>query len=466
MQFRLGRVQLTPPPPNGIAMDDDATARKLAMRLSELDPTTRTANCFEQNNVTTVGQLASLKRADVWAWPNAGSKTLAEIESLLHSVGLRFDEATERVGDFPAGAKPGKAVSEKRALVGRIRLDRFPLSTRTANCLLDQEIKSVGQLARLTPSDVSEWPHAGEKTLHELRLILGSVGLSLRDDKKPAGRFDQRKLEQLLLPRGSEPKTNVMMLADAAPDVQLKLVSRIDTFPISAWAKNFAIQAKFHYLGELAQFTKKELRESKSCGLRSLKELSALLESQNLTLGLTIPDWSRKRAAELADSMSSELAREALARSGQLLARVGPEPSCLEEELSRIVAMSETPANVAVLLSLWGWNGSEPRTLASVGKDRGTGRERIRQIAVRAIERFRKYSFDTPYLRAAIQRLREENPSGDKLPADRLRDHGITRGPFSVRGIEFAAELFGVEDGGRVREAVIPASCYVSPRKD
>jgi DNA-directed RNA polymerase alpha subunit len=428
---------------------DDATVRKpaYAMKLKQFDLTTRVANCFEQNDVTTVGQLASLERSDVWAWPNAGPKTLVEIESILDSLGLDFGEVNERAGELPEDTRANQASSEKRALAGRIRLDRFPLSTRTTNCLNEQGIKAAGQLARLTPRDVQEWPHAGGKTLHELRLILGSIGLSLRDDRKPAGRFDPRLLERLLLPRRSEPKRNVMMLGQAAPDVQLKLISRIDTLPISPWARNVAIQGKLQYLGELAQLTKQDLREIENCGPRTVKEFAAFLDSQNLSLGLTIPDWTRTRARELADSLSSEIDRQARARSAELLAQAGPKPTCLEEELGRIVAMFEPGRNLALLKRLWGWNGADPRTLASVGEEYGVGRERIRQISARTIERIEKHKFDTPYLSAAIRQLSKEGPAVDSVLAKRLRDHGITRGRFSVRGIKLAAELLGVECG-------------------
>jgi hypothetical protein len=218
---------------------------------------------------------------------------------------------------------------------------------------------------------------------------------------------------------------------------------RLDTFPISVRAQNVVIQGRLQYLGELAQLTKKDLRQIKSCGANTVNELSALLESQNLSLGLLIPDWSRKRAADLSKSMSSEIARKARERSGQLLAQVGAQPTCLEEELRRIVEILDTGRNIPLLLSLWGWNGSEPRVLDSVGKEHGLTRERVRQIAARAIKRIKSHKFDTPYLNSAIQQLKKEIPAIDSSLADRLRDQAITRSSFSVWGIALAAELLG-----------------------
>ncbi len=149
--------------------------------------------------------------------------------------------------------------------------------------------------------------------------------------------------------------------------------------------------------------------------------------------------------AELANSMS-EIAREFRARTSRLLARAGPEPGCLEEELGRIVALVESGRNVALLKSLWGWTGADRRTLAAVAEDHGVVRERIRQISARAIQRIRKHELDTPYLRAAIEQLGKEKPSDQRLTT-RLRDHAIARGPFSIRGLNLAARLLGVEGG-------------------
>jgi DNA-directed RNA polymerase subunit alpha len=63
-----------------------------------------------------------------------------------------------------------------------IELDQFDLSTRTRNCLINQRIQNVGQVSELTTADIRAWPNAGRKTLRELQELLGSVGLTLKDD--------------------------------------------------------------------------------------------------------------------------------------------------------------------------------------------------------------------------------------------------------------------------------------------
>jgi hypothetical protein len=111
------------------------------------------------------------------------------------------------------------------------------------------------------------------------------------------------------------------------------------------------------------------------------------------------------------------------------------------------VEILETGRNIPLLLSLWGWSGADPRVLESVGKEFGLTRERVRQIAARAIKRLKRHNFDTPYLSAAIQKLRREVPAVDTSLAEQLQAQAITRGNFSVWGIELAADLLGVRSG-------------------
>ena len=60
-----------------------------------------------------------------------------------------------------------------------VALELFDFTTRTRNCLINESISTVGQLAVLTASDVMRWQNAGRKTLRELRELLGLLGLQV-----------------------------------------------------------------------------------------------------------------------------------------------------------------------------------------------------------------------------------------------------------------------------------------------
>jgi hypothetical protein len=70
-------------------IDQDSLYRK---RLNSFDLSTRTANCLLAARVDTIGELAALRSTDILRWQHAGQKTLAELNSLLGSVGLKFSD--------------------------------------------------------------------------------------------------------------------------------------------------------------------------------------------------------------------------------------------------------------------------------------------------------------------------------------------------------------------------------------
>ena len=69
-------------------------------------------------------------------------------------------------------------------------LDRFDLSTRTANCLHLANVSTVEQLVAETANGVLAWQNAGRKTLAEIRQLLGRIGLKLAGDPFPVGAIE------------------------------------------------------------------------------------------------------------------------------------------------------------------------------------------------------------------------------------------------------------------------------------
>ena len=88
---------------------------------------------------------------------------------------------------------------EARRHVLVLSLDRFDLSTRTANCLHLAKVSTVEGLAAKTANDVLAWQNAGQKTLGEIRKLLGRVGLKLVGDPFPVGALDPKLLAELAI---------------------------------------------------------------------------------------------------------------------------------------------------------------------------------------------------------------------------------------------------------------------------
>ena len=71
--------------------------RLLAMSVNEIELSVRAANCLNNANITTVGQLATKSEADMLKYRNFGKKSLNEIKDKLVELGLglgmAFDES-------------------------------------------------------------------------------------------------------------------------------------------------------------------------------------------------------------------------------------------------------------------------------------------------------------------------------------------------------------------------------------
>ncbi len=62
--------------------------RKINMSVNEIELSVRAANCLNNANITTVGELALKTEADMLKYRNFGKKSLNEIKDKLHELGL------------------------------------------------------------------------------------------------------------------------------------------------------------------------------------------------------------------------------------------------------------------------------------------------------------------------------------------------------------------------------------------
>ncbi|NDE85544.1 MAG: DNA-directed RNA polymerase subunit alpha, partial [Verrucomicrobia bacterium] len=78
-------------------VENTALKKLLAMSVNEIELSVRAANCLNNANITTVGQLALKSEAEMLKYRNFGKKSLNEIKDKLTSLGLslgmKFDSS-------------------------------------------------------------------------------------------------------------------------------------------------------------------------------------------------------------------------------------------------------------------------------------------------------------------------------------------------------------------------------------
>lgn len=74
--------------PQEVSQENSRLKKLLNMSVNEIELSVRAANCLNNANITTVGQLAMKSEAEMLKYRNFGKKSLNEIKDKLHQLGL------------------------------------------------------------------------------------------------------------------------------------------------------------------------------------------------------------------------------------------------------------------------------------------------------------------------------------------------------------------------------------------
>jgi DNA-directed RNA polymerase subunit alpha len=126
-----------------------------------------------------VGQKTDFDKLSLEVWTNGAVSPqdamayAAKIIKEQLSVFINFDETEE-----PA---PVEAPREEARLNENLfrSVDELELSVRSANCLQQANIKTIGDLVQKTEAEMLKTKNFGRKSLKEIKEILGEMGLSL-----------------------------------------------------------------------------------------------------------------------------------------------------------------------------------------------------------------------------------------------------------------------------------------------
>ena len=144
----------------------------------------------------------------------------------------------------------------------------FELSVRSRNCLKKMNIKTLGDLTRVSEQHLLSSKNFGETSLTEIKEMMTSKGLHLGQSLEEGAQYDMRY-------RSSQPMSE---------QEQAVLGKPIGDLNLSVRARKCMNRLGINTLGDLVQRSADELLESKNFGMTSLNEVREKLGQFSLSL--------------------------------------------------------------------------------------------------------------------------------------------------------------------------------------
>ena len=145
----------------------------------------------------------------------------------------------------------------------------FELSVRSRNCLKRLNIKTLGDLTRVTEPQLLTSKNFGETSLDEVKAILNSKGLRIGQSLEQGQQYEQMRYK---------PQPNL------SPEEQAVLNKPVSELNLSVRARKCMNRLNVTSLGDLVQRTTDELLEAKNFGITSLNEVKEKLQQLGLKL--------------------------------------------------------------------------------------------------------------------------------------------------------------------------------------
>jgi DNA-directed RNA polymerase subunit alpha len=152
--------------------------------------------------------------------------------------------------------------------VMEIPITDFELSVRSRNCLKRMNIRTLGDLTRVTEPQLLASKNFGETSLDEIKAIMNTKGLRIGQSLEQGQQYEFR----------FRPPQNL------SPEEQAVLNKPVSDLNLSVRARKCMNRLAIGTLGELCQRTADELLEAKNFGMTSLTEVREKLAQYNIKL--------------------------------------------------------------------------------------------------------------------------------------------------------------------------------------
>ena len=142
----------------------------------------------------------------------------------------------------------------------------FELSVRSRNCLRKMNITTVGDLMRITETELLSYKNFGETSLKEIKIILAGKGLRL-------GMAVEESRQESAAPT-----------SEIVPENQSILSKPVDDLQLSVRARKCLQKLNIRSIAELTRKSEPELLGIKNFGATSLNEIKKVLSNYGLSL--------------------------------------------------------------------------------------------------------------------------------------------------------------------------------------
>ena len=152
-------------------------------------------------------------------------------------------------------------------IVMDVPISDFELSVRSRNCLKKMDIKSLGDLLRVTEQELLSFKNFGETSLNEIKALLSSKGLRLGQAVEPAAPVGG--IRRPITATSAVPAPN-----DTATEMAAK---KVEDLELSVRSRKALQRLNIDTVGELISRTEDELLGCKNFGHTSLNEIKQIL---------------------------------------------------------------------------------------------------------------------------------------------------------------------------------------------
>lgn len=159
-------------------------------------------------------------------------------------------------------------VNQQMAKVMEVPITDFELSVRSRNCLKRMNIRTLGDLTRVTEAQLLASKNFGETSLAEIKIIMDAKALRIGQSLEQGQQYEFRY----------RPAPNL------SPEEQATLGKPVSDLNLSVRARKCMQRLAIATLGELCQRTADELLEAKNFGITSLNEVREKLTTYGLKL--------------------------------------------------------------------------------------------------------------------------------------------------------------------------------------